>query len=185
MPSMEMVTGRLGRERRQRGSVSEVVLLAAVAFECLVAGTWEAGRCCCRVAVVVVCAEGVPASKVKPESDFPVSGREGSLTNQSSKSGPVELGLVLVGSVGSGVSFVDGKTLGNLDDSLADVGQLGLVLVGSGVLIVDGKSSWNFDDLPADVGQLGLGLMPGDTGILSDDLECSWADLGISSRSIG
>jgi hypothetical protein len=131
---------------------------------------------------VVVCAEGVPASKVKPESDFPVSGREGSLTNQSSRSGPDELGLVFVG---SGVSSVDGKTLRNLDDSPADVGQLGLVFVGSGVFFADGKSSWNFDDLPADVGQLGLGLMPGDTGILSDDLECSWADLGISSRSIG
>lgn len=152
MPSMEMVAGRLGRERRQRGSVSEVLLLAAVAFECLVAGTWEAGRCC-RVAVVVVCAEGVPASKVKPESDFPVSGREGSVVNQSSRSGPVdEVGLVFV-------------------------------LVGSGVLFVDGKSSTNLDVLPADVGQ--LGLAPGDTGILSDDLECSWADLGISSRSIG
>jgi hypothetical protein len=137
VPSMEMVAGRLGRERRQRGSVSEVLLLAAVAFECLVAGTWEAGRCC-RVAVVVVCAEGVPASKVKPESDFPVSGREGSLTNQSSRSGPDELGLVFVG---SGVSSVDGKTLRNLDDSPADVGQLGLVFVGSGVFFADGKSS--------------------------------------------
>jgi hypothetical protein len=137
VPSMEMVAGRLGRERRQRGSVSEVLLLAAVAFECLVAGTWEAGRCC-RVAVVVVCAEGVPASKVEPESDFPVSGREGSLTNQSSRSGPDELGLVFVG---SGVSSVDGKTLRNLDDSPADVGQLGLVFVGSGVFFADGKSS--------------------------------------------
>jgi hypothetical protein len=159
VPSMEMVAGRLGRERRQRGSVSEVLLLAAVAFECLVAGTWEAGRCC-RVAVVVVCAEGVPASKVKPESDFPVSGREGSLTNQSSRSGPVDLGLVFAGSgvlfvdasrsgpvelglvfAGSGVSSVDGKTLRNLGDPPADVGQLGLVFVGSGVLFVDGKSS--------------------------------------------
>ena len=153
MPSTEMVAGRLGRERRQRGSVSEVLLLEAVAFECLaVAGTWEPGRCC-RVAVVVVCAEGVPASKVKPESDFPVSGREGSVVNQSSRSGPVD-----------------------------DVGLV-FVLVGSGVLFVDGKSSTNLDVLPADVGQ--LGLAPGDTGILSDDLECSWADLGISSRSIG
>ena len=150
MPSMEMVAGRLGRERRQRGSVSEVLLLAAVAFECVVAGTWEAGRCC---RVVVVCAEGVPALKVKPESDFPVSGREGSVVNQSSRSGPVD-----------------------------DVGLV-FVLVGSGVLFVDGKSSTNLDVLPADVGQ--LGLAPGDTGILSDDLECSWADLGISSCSIG
>ena len=150
MPSMEMVAGRVGRERRQRGSVSEVLLLLAVAFECVVAGTWEAGRCC---RVVVVCAEGVPALKVKPESDFPVSGREGSVVNQSSRSGPVdEVGLVFV-------------------------------LVGSGVLFVDGKSSTNLDVLPADVGQ--LGLAPGDTGILSDDLECSWADLGISSCSIG
>jgi hypothetical protein len=127
-----------------------VLLLAAVAFECLVAGTWEAGRCC-RVAVVVVCAEGVPASKVKPESDFPVSGREGSLTNQSSRSGPVELGLVLVG---SGVSFVDGKTSRNLDDPHADFGQFGLVLAGSVVSFVD--TSRNFDDSPADVGQLRL-----------------------------
>lgn len=150
---MEMVAGRLGRERRQRGSVSEVLLLAAVAFECVVAGTWEAGRCCCCCCCVVVCAEGEPARKVKPESDFPVSGREGSVVNQSSRSGPVD-----------------------------DVGLV-FVLVGSGVLFVDGKSSTNLDVLPADVGQ--LGLAPGDTGILSDDLECSWADLGISSRSIG
>jgi hypothetical protein len=150
VPSMEMVAGRLGRERRQRGSVSEVLLLEAVAFECVVAGTWEAGRRCrVAVAVVVVCAEGVPASKVKPESDFPVSGREGSLVNQSSRSGPVDLGLV----------FVD-----------------------SGLLFVDvASSSEDLGVMYADVGQ--LGLAPGDTGILSDDLECSWADLG--ARSIG
>lgn len=147
MPSTEMVAGRLGRERRQRGSVSEVLLLEAVASECLVvAGTWEAGRCC-RVAVVVVCAEGVPASNVKPESDFPVSGREGSLVNQSSRSGPVDLGLVFVGSA---------------------------------VLPVDmAIPSEDLGVVSADV----VGLAPGDNGILSDDLECSCADLGISSRS--
>lgn len=175
MPSMEMVAGRLGRERRQRGSVSEVLLLLwTVAFECAVAGTWEAGRCC-RVAVVVVCAEGVPASNVKPESDFPVSGREGSLVNQSSRSGPVDVGLVFVG---SGVLSV-GPT------------DIGLVFVGTGIFrlsVNGGKSSKNldvlpFNDLPADAGQ--LGLASGDTGILSDDLECSCADLGMSSRSIG
>jgi hypothetical protein len=149
VPSMEMVAGRVGRERRQRGSVSEVLLLLAVAFECVVAGTWEAGRCC-RVAVVVVCAEGEPARKVKPESDFPVSGSEGSLVNQSSWC-PIDLGLVFVG---SGVLTVD------VTSSLED---LGVVF--------------------ADLGQ--LGLAPGDTGILSEDLECSCADLGISSRSIG
>lgn len=140
MPSMEMVAGRVGRERRQRGSVSEV--FEAVAFECVVAGTCEAGRCCrvaVAVAVVVVCAEGVPASKVKPASDLPVSGREGSLVNQSSTSGPVlDIGLMSV-----------------------DV-------------------ALSLEDLDVDIG-----LMHGDTGILSDDLECSCADLGISSRSIG
>ena len=152
MPSMEMVAGRLGRERRQRGSVSEALLLEAVAFafECVVAGTWEAGRCCCRVAVVVVCAEGVPASNVKPDSDFPVSGREGSKVNQSSWC-PIDVGLVFDG---------------------------------SGVLTVDvASSSEHLGVVYADVGQ--LGLAPGDTGILSEDRECSWADLGISSRSLG
>jgi len=125
-------------------------LLEAVASECLVvAGTWEAGRCC-RVAVVVVCAEGVPASNVKPDSDFPVSGREGSKVNQSSWC-PIDVGLVFDG---------------------------------SGVLTVDvASSSEHLGVVYADVGQ--LGLAPGDTGILSEDRECSWADLGISSRSLG